>query len=71
MLYSAQGSIRLIPGGPLEVGDGSFGGRLELLYNGSWGIVCDDDFSYSDIVVACRQLGFAYSSKFMHHIIIM
>ena len=36
-----------------------------MFYNGSWGVVCDFDFSYSDAVVACRQLGLAYDSEFL------
>ena len=34
-------------------------GRLEVLYDGQWGRICDDYFGTFDAVVACRQLGFA------------
>lgn len=38
-------------------------GRLEVLYRGVWGTVCDDDFGQIEAQVACNSLGYYGPAK--------
>ena len=46
--------------GQIRLTGGNFSnqGLLEIYCNGEWGTVCDDGFSSTEALVACRQLGY-------------
>ncbi|WAR21595.1 FBN2-like protein, partial [Mya arenaria] len=57
-------SVSLICTGPnvlqdvrLVDGVGLYDGRIEVLYNGTWGTICRNNYRYQNSVVICRMLG--------------
>ncbi|XP_052788301.1 deleted in malignant brain tumors 1 protein-like isoform X2 [Mya arenaria] len=51
-ISAAANDIRLVGG------SSQYSGRVEILYNGTWGTLCDNGFSDRNAVVACRMLNF-------------
>ena len=53
---------------PIRLTDGhsSTEGRVEILFNGQWGLVCNTDWTSVQAGVVCRQLGFSGQSVPVH-----
>ena len=47
-----NGAVRLVSSSSVSRG------RVEVCMGGSWGTVCDNDWTDEDVFVVCRQLGY-------------
>ena len=56
IIFLLDASIRLLGGrNKLE-------GRVEIMYQGIWGTICDDGWDDTDATVVCRELGYSHGN---------
>ena len=50
----------------LRGGDYDYEGRVEVLWDGEWGTVCDDGFTLANARVVCKSLGWDGAIGYRH-----
>ena len=54
--YILDAEIRLVDGRNARQG------RVEIMYQGIWGTICDDGWDDTDAGVVCRQMGYSHGN---------
>ncbi|XP_056636755.1 lysyl oxidase homolog 3-like [Diorhabda sublineata] len=52
-LKKVDGAIKLVGGA------GEFEGNVEILHDGTWGAICDDEWDVTEAKIICKQLGYS------------
>ncbi|CAH1115159.1 unnamed protein product [Psylliodes chrysocephalus] len=52
-LKKQEGGIKLVGG------RGEFEGNVEILHEGTWGAICDDEWDITEANIICKQLGYS------------
>ena len=62
--------IIIFPDTPIRLigGTNKLEGRVEIMYQGIWGTICDDGWDDIDAAVLCRELGFLNGTTRRHNV---
>ena len=55
-LFDVDANIRIVGGSNEREG------RVEIIYQGIWGTICDDGWDDIDAAVVCRELGYSHGN---------
>ena len=64
ILAQQQGTVRLWRNGATSNSNSFSSGRVQIYFSRRWGNICDDlDFSITEAIVICHQLGYSSASS--------
>ena len=64
LLKSSAHNLQSISDAKIRIldGTGENEGRVEIMYQGIWGTICDDGWDDIDASIACKELGFSHGN---------